>query len=500
MIGTGIAAAVGRMRFAMLLCASVGVLLSAAACKAQTPDAGAASRSMSQYGAVGDGRADDSRAVQQALSAAGACLDGGGRSYRIVGTLTVPHSLCLRNATLIQSLPPQDVASYVARACPRIVDAEALVDCGDQAIAEADVGRVYASLAVRTLLIRAPEGAAPIRVTLENVTIDRGRFPEAGSRTDSAGIWLEGADGVAFRNVTITGHGKGFGLYLARSRNVTLDGLWLHDMSWAPYRGELPVSLARLGADGWNSWPIHEFRSTGQQGAGSTKFYGVRVQEQLTCAYLADVDVVRIRNLRIERCLARIGGRDIAWQTDGLTIASRAADVRIEGARIRSTWEGIDVAGSGAGVDLLTLDDVEVDDSFAIAVKLGYRVSRARLSNLRLRRAGLAGIMMSGPVEDVQIATATIEGIGRIDAADTLPDAWASGSRAGVRIGSGSAGRSGRSEAPRNILIEDVEIDGGDVPRYEFGVLNQGGTGVRLSRVTARGFGRANLLETGPER
>jgi hypothetical protein len=322
------------------------------------------------------------------------------------------------------------------------------------------------------------------------VKIDRGRFAHGGSRTDSAGIWLEGAERVDFRDVEITGDGKGFGLFLIRSQNVTLTNLYIHDLRWSPYPGDSPLTRARASAIGWNSVPIHEFRARGQDRAPAAKFYGVRVQEQLTCALLADVQRVLVQNARISRCMARFDGGDLPWQADGLAIGWSSADVTINDATIDSTWEGIDVVGTGKGIDRLSINDLTVTNSFAFGLKLGYRSRDTRVARVKIEGAGLAGIVVGGPVSKTRISWATISGVGKVrDAQGRDFSPWPAGVRAGIRVDVGSAGTEAAAKRPDDILIADTTISSvGGRATYEYGLLNTGGTNVRTQRLKATDF------------
>lgn len=451
-------------------------------------------RTLRSFGALGDGRADDTAPLARALkSAERFCLDGENAIYRVSGTLQVATSLCLRNATLVQSLAPFNTAPFVTRRCPVTENASAVIDCGDPAIPATQLDRLNQAISVRTLLIRPAEGAARIRVFLDRVKVDRGRFPESGSRTDSAGIWLEGAERVDFRNVEITGDGKGYGLLLMRSRNVTLSNLFIHDLVWSPYPGDAPLTRARVAAAGWNSVPIHEYRAVGQDGVKTAKFYGVRVQEQITCAFLADVQHVRIDNARISRCMARFADGDLPWQADGLDIGQSSADVAINGATIDSTWEGMDVVGTGSGIDRLSINDLTVTNSFTFGLKLGYRLRNARIARLNVDGVGLAGVVVYGPVSRTQISAGTIKGVGVVRGSNAREfSPWPGGALAGIRIDEGSGGTESAGQKPDDILIEDITVSSQGRPRgYDFGLLNKGGTRVRTLRFNATEFGNA---------
>jgi hypothetical protein len=474
-------------------CVLVVVLaVHAAACRAQPapsspPDgvfAPPVTRSLQDFGAVGDGRADDTAALGRALQGSDRyCLDGGGRTYRVIGTLRSAKDLCLRNATLVQALAPFDTSKLITGTCPVVDSTEALTNCGDSPVPQSDLKRLLLSLGVRTLLIRSNDDR-PLRVNLERVKIDRGPHTEGGSRSDSAGLWLDGADRVDFRDVEITGHGKGFGLFISNARNVTLTNLWVHDVIWSPYRGDMPLREAAVASVGWNRVPIREFRE--RRGSVTTaKFYGVRVQEQVTCAQLQDVHHVRIENVRVERCGARFDTGDLPWQADGLDIGQSSSDIVINRAKIDSTWEGVDVAAGGRGVRNLVISDLDVTNAFSFGLKLGYSLSAARIDRLTVVNAGLAGAVVYGPVRDVRITNASLRNIGLVSANGRPTSPWPAGNRTGIRIDTGAGGAS-----PENVLIENAAVSG-DARDYEFGILNTGGKGIQLVRFRASGFGRA---------
>ena len=449
-------------------------------------------RTLDDFGAIGDGRTDDTRAITRAFAHSDLhCLDGGGRTYRVTGTLRVAKNLCLRNVTLVQAATPVGTAAYIVRSCPSVQDPAAVIDCKDPVVPAGQLPRLWESLSIRTLLIR-PGGDRPIRVNLDRVKVDRGPYAEQGSRSDSAGIWLDGADRVDFRNVEITGNGKGYGLLITNARNVTLTNLWVHDLVWAPYRGDKPLSRASVAAIGWNAVPIHEFRE--QRGGGpAAKFYGVRIQEQLTCVSLANVSHVTINNVRIERCMARFDTGDLPWQADGLDIGRSSSDVTINGARIDSTWEGMDVVAGGEGIDRLQINDLAISNSFSFGLKMGYRLRNARVSGLTVRGAGLAGVVVYGPVRNVRISRASIQDVGTLRGSAGSYSPWPRGNRAGIRF-DGTAG-----STPEDVVIEDTAVSGRPT-EFEFGILNTGGRRIQLVRFQAEGFASERVRGIEPAR
>lgn len=476
----------------------MALALVAAGCRAQpavqqgsvaAPFAPAETRTLKGFGAVGDGVTDDTAAIARALADSDRyCLNGEGRSYHVTGTLRVAKNFCLRNAALVQTAVPVDTTPYIVRTCPAVQDPSAIVDCKDPAIPPDEVTRLWDSLSIRTLLIR-PGGDHPIRVNLDRVKVDRGPHPEQGSRSDSAGIWIDGAERVDFRDVEITGNGKGHGLFITNARNVTLTNLWVHDLVWAPYPGDKALSQSRVADVGWNSVPIHEFREQRPGGVAVAKFYGVRIQEQLTCVSLSNVSQVKIENARIERCMARFETGDLPWQADGLNIGRSSSDVTINGAMIDATWEGVDVAAGGEGVDRLQINDLAVSNSFSFGLKMGYQLRNARVSRLNVDGAGLAGVVVYGPVRDVRISRASIQNVGTLRGSRGSYSPWPPGNRAGIRI-DGTAG-----STPEDVVVEDTVVSGRPT-EFEFGILNTGGERIQLVRFKAEGVGSERVRDS----
>lgn len=488
----------------VVLASAMVVALAASGCRAQPAAparersatfAGAQTLPVRNFGAVGDGRADDTAALARAFAAPGLhCLDGEGRTYRVTGTLRVGRDFCLRNIALAQSLEPFDTSPYIRNSCPVASDAGAIVDCGDPAVRPEDAKALNQSLNVRTLLIRGDKGARALHLLLDHVKVDTGRYPEAGSRTDSAGIWIEGADGAVLRNVEVTGYGKGHPLVVLRSRNVTVDALWVHDVVWSPYRGDAPLSQQRVAGVGWNSYPIHEFRRLGQQGAKVAKFYGVRIQEQVTCASFSEVHNVVIRNARISRCMARFVEGDLPWQADGLDISRSSSNVVVESPVIDMTWEGMDVVANGTGIDGLQIRGARVTNCFSFCLKLGKQLRKPVVTGATIVNAGIAGIVFYGPVRDGMLDGATISGVGTIAVAGRTLLPWPKQEHAGVRVSAGTSGAGGDARSsPSGLDIDNVDVSGTGGTAYDFGVLNKGGTGVRVRGLRASGFSRAAI-------
>lgn len=450
----------------------VGCLLALAVA---SPAGAETSISLTAFGAVGDGRVDDTRALQTALRSSqvgsGQCLDGMGREYLVRGTLRASTDLCLVNTRLRQEPPRFDTRPLIRGDCPVERKADVLVDCGDPRTAQQGLPTLNAYLATRTLLIRPESGKSPIKVTLRNVRVDRGDDPSSGARSEAAGIWIQWADRVVLDNVEITGDGKGFGLMIALSSNVTAHALNLHDMVWAPYRGDAALDLARVRTLGWNTAPLREYRYEGHDGASGSGFFGTRVQEQLTCLMIVGSHNVRLSGLQVRGCRARFAEGDFPWQADGVGIGQLSSGIRIDGgSHIADTWEGIDVVGgngTGDGVRDIAIADTRIDNSFSYAIKLGYNLANVAVERTQIDGAGLAGIVLYGRVREAALRHVAIAGAGAAKLGGKAEPLWDQ-QRAGIVLMPRDPSMEG--DYPQSVLLDDVRVRGGDHCRS--GVIN----------------------------
>ena len=259
-----------------------------------------------------------------------------------------------------------------------------------------------------------------------------------------------------------------FGVIIVDSANVTARRLWLHDLVWAPYAGDASLSVETVRATGWNSVPIREFRRSGDQAAPQSGFHGMRVQEQLSCLMIVGSRDVQLDGLRIEGCRARFVEGDIPWQADGVGIGQSSSDIRITGARINDTSEASDVVGGGRGVAGVAIADTDVANSFGYAVKVGNNSADVTLTDSTISRAGLAGVVIYGPVRDMRVAGVAIDAVGSVDFAGSLQRAWQQ-ERAGVLVEGGSSAET-MTSYPTGVAIDRVTVRGGRDCRY--GVLN----------------------------
>lgn len=432
--------------------------------------AGGQSLTLRAFGAAGDDSADDTQALQKAFrQAGGRCLDGEGHTYRVRGSLQVATDFCLVNARLRQDVAAFDTRPWIEGDCPVEKNPELLVDCGDPAMPFPLPAGLEAYLYTRTLLIRPDEGAAPIRVVLRNVGIDRGATPSSGARSDAAGIWIGNAGRVVLEDVEVTGGGKGYGILIVDSANVTIRRVRLHDMVWEPYAGDAPLSLDKVRQAGWNSAPIREFRRADDRGARQSGFYGTRVQEQLVCMAIQRSREVQIDGLRIDGCRARFVEGDIPWQTDGLGIGQSSSNIRIDRASIAGTWEGIDIVGGGRGVEKVAIREADIRDSFNYGVKVGYDTRDISVADSAISRSGLSGVMIYGPVRQALIRRVHIAEPGRLFFAGAMQKPWQQ-ERAGIVLDMGN--RAAQPDAyPAHVVLDAVTVSG--APDCRFGVLNR---------------------------
>ncbi|MEH3145747.1 MAG: right-handed parallel beta-helix repeat-containing protein [Methylobacterium frigidaeris] len=450
----------------------------------------AATRTLREFGALGRQDADDTAALNRAFARSDQhCLDGEGGSYRVNGMLRIEKSVCLRNATIIQTAVPFDTAPYITQTCPHIKDAGAVVDCGDPAVPQAELAALNRSLSIRTLLVRSDAPDTLIRINFANVKIDRGPHPESGSRSDSAGLWLQKAERIDLDRVEITGYGRGYGLLIADSRNVTINDIHIHDMIWTPYKGDAPLTRERAQRFGWNSIPVREFRAANGRDARESKFYGVRVQEGVTCGYITTSTNVVVNNARVSRCGAFFDTGFLPWQADGFDIGSSSANITLNRPQIDHVWEGIDVVAGGSGTRNLAINDARISDVFAFGIKLGYSLSGVRVERPTVTRAGYDGIVVYGPVRDAVIRDATLSEMGYFDLDRKPLQPWGGPSVGGIRLAEGTAGGS------RDLVYPDaVTIDGASVANrqfvgaYVYGFINSGATNARLLNATAAGY------------
>lgn len=143
------------------------------------------------YGAVGDGVADDSGALKHAITVQGSdcVINGEGLTYKITYPISLAQGSTLHNATI-------------------------KMDINDE---------LYPQMALGIRNISD--------VTLENIAVDRGDRSHIGERGD-ASILVEGAHNIRFHNVELHGDGHGSAIWVFQSQDVALSDIYIHDMHW----------------------------------------------------------------------------------------------------------------------------------------------------------------------------------------------------------------------------------------------------------------------------
>jgi hypothetical protein len=380
--------------------------------------AGPAPVTLRSLGAVGDGRTDDRAAIEAALNGAkGAPVYGEGATYAVQGNIEVSFDIDFRNATLVQTLKPADFRQFFpsaqgggkltvepGEAFLGMVDGlPSLVANGvgtypeDPILNQEQLKIVTPGIALRTLSVSGGEGR-PVSVHLEKIKIHRGGEPGSGGRNDGGGLLVTHASPVRLSDVEVTGDGKGVGIRISKSNMVRLEKLNIHDMNWAPYRGD-PVHEATSVISirdnfGWNNYPIYEYRE------GLHRFVRVRIQEQLVGLYLQHLDDVELVDSEIHRLQTKIGGDDYPLQSDGVTINS-VTHLVVRNCNISHVWEGIDFTGK-AGSDFI-YENCTASDNLSYGFKLAHPKQNGRLVNCRAIRNGLAGISIDSDSENITL-------------------------------------------------------------------------------------------------
>jgi len=367
-------------------------------------------------GAVGDGETDDRAAIEAALThAAGATVDGEGATYAVHGNIAVHNDVDIRNATFVQTMMPVDIRDYVPSATgkgslsveppqalramvgnlPMLSPQGVATYTEDATLSDEQANALLRTINLNTLAITG-EKHKPVSVRMENIKVNRGKYPETGS-DDCAGVFLSHASPIVMRNVEITGNGKGAGISMRDCSVATLEGINVHDMIWAPFVGDnvlQDLTAKSIKEDfSWNDFPLYSFDRQRK------KFVRMRVREQLAGILVVDSHDVQIIDATIERLQTTIDGRLYPLQADGLT-ANGGSNLTVRNCKFADVWEGIDM--TGRLIDGIVCEDCSATNTLTFGFKLAHPKRNARLINCTSYGAGNSAFVMEAEVENVE--------------------------------------------------------------------------------------------------
>lgn len=425
------------------------------------------------FGAKGDGKTDDRAALEAALKqSAGQPLDGEGLVYAVDGNVSVNGPVDLRDVTLKQTAGSFDTSPYIQSTqvteAPKVAPPEALTRMvnglplmrhdgvatypEDPVISGQEKEALRRMLNIRTLFISGTPDK-PVSVKLEKVKILRGNHADAGMHSNAAGLYLVSASPLVLNDVEITGDGKGAGLFINNCRKVKLDRVNIHDICWAPYRGDVDFTAAVLSKDfGWNNSPIYDYND--RQG----RFIRVRVQEQLAGLVIAQSEDVEMVNSRVERIGTMIEGKFVPWQADGVTVGA-VKNLVMRDCVITEAWEGIDFTGKG--VDGFVQENIKISDCFSYSFKYAHPQRNGKVINCVSERASFKGFVIGSESENIEFVNCV---------------ALETGSRKyWHREGRARNGIAGfdlnfdATHSPRNIVLKDCRAENKEFPTMEYG-------------------------------
>lgn len=461
------------------------------------PFGASAAVTLRSLGAAGDGQTDDRAALEAALNQqTGQEIDGEGLTYAVRGTVCIRTGLKLRNLTLQQTAESFDTSPFILSSgsteVPQVTPPEALtrmvdglpwlrhdgiaVYPEDPVVTGADREALRRMLNTRTLFVLGTE-EKPVPVQLENVKVLRGNRADAGMHSNSAGLFLVHASPLILKNVEISGSGKGSGLIIDQCRQVKLDRVHIHDILWAPYRGDVDFGEAALSKFGWNNSPIYDFSES-----SGGRFIRVRVQEQVTGLTLNRSEDVEIIRCRIERIGTTVEGRFLPWQADGMTV-SAVRGLVMRDCDFSQCWEGIDF--TGRGVDGFLQEDIRIRDTFAYGFKYAHPQKNGRVVRCLSERAGYRAFTIGSEAENIAFVACIARETG-VDSRWRVPGRPINGI-AGFELGFDG------DHSPRNITLSDCLAENRAFPnQMDFGFTTSDrarnpALGIRLIRPRVEG-------------
>jgi hypothetical protein len=412
-------------------------------------------------GARGDGEADDRFAIADALKKAnGQPVDGEGLTYAVYGTTLVRGvNVDLRNATIKQILPAFDTSKYILSASETAPPATVLPEGSflgmvdglpkmtafatawydqDPVVPESEREELERMIHCRTFFVLG-EKESPVSVKLDNVKILRGDSPENGMHTNSGGLVLQNCQPVALANVEVSGAGKGNGVAIFHCKNVRIKGMYVHDIIWAPYKGDMVYTKEVLQDKvGWNGAPIYDYDTN------KKRFCRVRIQEQANGVVISESDDVHFTDSRIDRVGAMVEGVFYPWQADGMSIGS-VTNLVIKDCKISNVWEGIDMTGQGN--DGFVHENVETSDTFAYGFKYAHPQKNGKVINCTATRANFHAFTISDKSENIEFVNCVAKDTGM------LPYWWRNGSS--KHIGAFIVDGNGQDRFAKNIVFRD---------------------------------------------
>jgi hypothetical protein len=410
---------------------------------------------LASFGALGDGQKDDTAALKKAIAAATTyCLDGENKTYLVTGMLSSTHSLCLKNAVIVQMMTPVDTSPYIksyrSHQLPLLTAFEFRSYSEDPVLSDSQNAELKLRMNLRTLYIRGD--AQTTQLVLSNIKIKKGRYEDLGNGNEAAAIYITSVPTVTISNLEISGKGQGTGLLVTgASKRVRIDHLNIHDIHWKLPKGSPELSMNEMRDKWqWNNVPIYTYK------ADLKKFIVVRSQERASGLVISKCYDVEIANSRVSEMLYIVNGVGIPWQADGISVG-HSNKVKIHDTSVNQSWEGIDITGGegpGEGVSNFQVDRVQLENNFNYGLKVVHGASNGWVRGIKIRNSGQYGVVVAGPVHDVVLSGLVIAGFGTLQLRDGF------NFRPGLNVptaavGVQTYGVTDRAENPEHVRIVD---------------------------------------------